>query len=269
MTPRFGLSLASLVIPAAITSELTGPDPSAGVKRSSRLPPAAWPRKRMSMSYDLTNPEDRKRAWNHYLWGDHGVLRLRFHNMHPVGTQGMWRANQPSPNRLAWLKDHGFKTILNLRGTQPGLSYYDLEHEACDRLGLAIHDLPWGSREAPYVERIEHLIEVFDSIEYPALMHCKSGADRAGIVAAMYMLLKEKAPFEEAIDHLSFKYLHVKQGKTGMLDYFFEQYRLANEAGPIDFLEWVCTRYDRQAVHDDFMASWWGRLLTEKILRRE
>ncbi len=223
----------------------------------------------MFMSYDLTNPEDRKRAWNHYLWQDHGVLRLRFHNMHPVGSKGMWRANQPSPNRLEWLKEQGFKTILNLRGTQPGRSYYDLEHETCDRLGLAIHDLPWGSREAPYVERIEHLIEVFNSIEYPAMMHCKSGADRAGIVAVMYMLLHEKAPFEEAIDHLSFKYLHVKQGKTGMLDYFFEQYRLANAAEPIDFLEWVRTKYDRQAVHDGFMASWWGSFLTEKILRRE
>jgi protein tyrosine/serine phosphatase len=239
------------------------------VKHLSRLPVAEWPLKGMRMRYDLSDPKDRQKAWNHYLWKDHGVLRLKFHNMHPVGASGMWRANQPSPNRLAWLKDQGFKTILNLRGTQPGRSYYDLEHDACDKLGLAIHDLPWGSREAPYVERIEHLIEVFNTIEYPAMMHCKSGADRAGIVAVMYMLLHEKRPFEEAIQHLSFKYLHVKQGKTGMLDYFFEQYRLSNEAEPIDFLDWVRTRYDRQAVHDGFMASWWGSFLTEKILRRE
>ncbi|MAL09847.1 MAG: hypothetical protein CMF74_09305 [Maricaulis sp.] len=221
------------------------------------------------MTYDLSNPTDRERAWQDYLWKDHGVLRLRFHNMHPVGTKGMWRANQPSPNRIKWLADQGFKTILNLRGTQPGRHYYDLERDAARQHGLTVVDLPWGSREAPYVERIEKLIEVFDTIEYPAMMHCKSGADRAGIVAVMYMLLHEKAPFEEAIKHLSFNYLHVKQGKTGMLDYFFEQYRLANEAEPIDFLEWVRTKYDRQAVHDGFMASWWGSFLTEKILRRE
>ena len=221
------------------------------------------------MTYDLSNPTDRERAWQDYLWKDHGVLRLRFHNMHPVGTKGMWRDNQPSPNRIKWLADQGFKTILNLRGTQPGRHYYDLERDAARQHGLTVVDLPWGSREAPYVERIEKLIEVFDTIEYPAMMHCKSGADRAGIVAVMYMLLHEKAPFEEAIKHLSFNYLHVKQGKTGMLDYFFEQYRLANEAEPIDFLEWVRTKYDRQAVHDGFMASWWGSFLTEKILRRE
>jgi protein tyrosine/serine phosphatase len=241
----------------------------AGVKRSWRLPLSSMPPKGLRMSYDLSDPKDRKKAWNHYLWKDHGVLRLKFHNMHPVGRMGMWRGNQPSPNRLEQLKEMGFKTILNLRGVQPGRSYYDLEHEACERLGLAIHDLPWGSREAPYVERIEHLVKLFKEIEYPAFMHCKSGADRAGIVAVLYLLLHENMPFEEAMDHLSFKYLHVKQGKTGMLDYFFDQYRQANAQQPVDFLEWVRTKYDRQATHDGFMASWWGSMLTEKILRRE
>jgi protein tyrosine/serine phosphatase len=221
-----------------------------------------------AMTYDLSDPADYKRAMKGLMWGDHGVLRVNFHNMHRVGGK-MWRGNQPSPKRLAELKEMGFRTILNLRGTQPGRHYYDLEHHACRELGLDIVDLPWGSREAPFVERIERLIDVFDEIAYPAFMHCKSGADRAGIVAVMYKLLHEKAPFEEAIDQLSFKYLHIKQGKTGMLDHFFELYRKRNEDSPIEFLDWVRTEYDRQACHDGFMASWWGSALTEGILRRE
>ncbi|MEO1038532.1 MAG: sulfur transferase domain-containing protein [Pseudomonadota bacterium] len=220
------------------------------------------------MSYDLSDPQDYQRAMRGLMWGDHGVLRLAFHNMRLVGGR-MWRCNQPDPKRMAALKGQGFKTILNLRGTQPGRHYYDLEHHTAREVGLAIIDLPWGSREAPYVHRIEQLIEVFDTIEYPAVMHCKSGADRAGIVAVMYKLLHEGAPFDEAIDQLSLKYGHVKQGKTGMLDHFFELYRARNEREPIDFLTWVRTEYDRQACHDGFMASWWGSMLTEKILRRE
>lgn len=221
------------------------------------------------MSYDLSDPDDRHRAWSDYLWKDHGVLRLRFHNMHPIGDKGMWRANQPSPNRVKWLAEQGFKTILNLRGTQPGRHYYDLERDACERHGITMIDLPWGSREAPYVERIENLVKTFETIEYPAMMHCKSGADRAGIVAVIYAITQLNWPFEEAIEHLSGKYLHVKQGKTGMLDYFFEEYRKSNAAEPIEFMDWVRTKYDRQAAHDGFMGSWWGNLLTEKLLRRE
>jgi protein tyrosine/serine phosphatase len=220
------------------------------------------------MTYDLSDPSDYKRAMRGLMWGDHGVLRLKYSNLHRVGGD-MWRGNQPDPKRLEKLKDQGFKTILNLRGTQPGRHYYDLEHHECERLGLAIIDLPWGSREAPFVERIERLIEVFDEIAYPACMHCKSGADRAGIVAVLYKLLHEGAPFDEAMGQLSLSYGHIKHGKTGMLDHFFDLYRQRNAIEPIDFLTWVRSEYDRQACHDGFMASWWGSALTEGILRRE
>lgn len=220
------------------------------------------------MTYDLTDKSEYQRAMRGLMWGDHGVLRLAFKNFREVGP-GMWRGNQPSPERLKVLQQAGFKTILNLRGSQKGRHYYDLEHHTARELGLAIVDLPWGSREAPYVERIEQLIEVFDTIEYPAFMHCKSGADRAGIVAVLYKLLHEGASFEDAIQQLSFKYGHVRQGKTGMLDHFFDLYRQRNARDPIDFLTWVRTEYDRQACHDGFMASWWGSMLTEKVLRRE
>lgn len=220
------------------------------------------------MAYDLDNPVDYKRAMCGLMWSDHGVLRLAFKNFRHVGGQ-MWRGNQPSPDRLRELKDMGFKTILNLRGFQEGRHYYDLEHYTCDQIGLDIVDLPWGSREAPFVERIEQLIEVFESIEYPAFMHCKSGADRAGIVAVLYRILHEGVPFEEAMEQLSLKYGHVKQGKTGMLDHFFNMYRERYAEDPIEFVDWVRNEYDRQTCHDTFMASWWGSVLTEKVLRRE
>ena len=34
---------------------------------------------------------------------------------------------------------------------------------------------------------------LFKIIKYPALIHCKSGADRAGIVSYLYKILKCKA----------------------------------------------------------------------------
>lgn len=220
------------------------------------------------MPYDLTDPKDRQRAWSDYLWKDHGILRQRFSNMHEVGG-GMWRSNQPSPQRLEQLAKKGFRTILNIRGTQPGVCYYDLEKEACDRLGLTMIDMPFGSREAPYVDRIQRAAKIFETIEYPALIHCKSGADRAGLISVIYRLARLGLPYEEAIEHLSLKYLHVKAGKTGVLDHFFESYRAYAEHTPIGFMDWVETVYDRDQVQSSFMSSWWGNMLTERVLRRE
>ena len=130
-------------------------------------------------------------------------------------------------------------------------------------------DMPFGSREAPYLDRMQRAKRIFEEIEYPALIHCKSGADRAGLISVFYRLVHLNLPYEEAIEHLSLKYLHVKAGKTGVLDHFFETYRQYNESNPIAFWEWVETVYDREAVQAEFMASWWGNLLTERILRRE
>jgi protein tyrosine/serine phosphatase len=220
------------------------------------------------MPYDLNDPKDRERAWQDYLWKDHGILRQRFHNFHEVGG-GMWRSNQPSPDRIADLAEQGFKTILNIRGTQPGVCYYDLEKDACERHGITMIDMPFGSREAPYVDRMQRAVRIFDEIAYPALIHCKSGADRAGIISVLFALTRLGLPYEEAIQHLSLKYLHVKAGKTGVLDHFFETYRVYNETNPIGFMDWVETVYDRDAVQAAFMSSWWGNFLTDRVLRRE
>ena len=144
-----------------------------------------------------------------------------------------------------------------------------LEREACAKHGIEMIDMPFGSREAPYLDRMERAFGIFESIAYPAMIHCKSGADRAGIISVLYSLAHLKRPYDEAIQHLSLKYLHVKAGKTGVLDHFFETYRLYNESNPIDFLDWVRNVYDRDAVQADFMSSWWGNFLTERVLRRE
>ena len=48
------------------------------------------------------------------------------------------------------------------------------------------------------------------------MMHCKSGADRAGLMSALYLLIVEKRPAREAAQQLAWKYGHVRQAKTGL-----------------------------------------------------
>jgi protein tyrosine/serine phosphatase len=100
-------------------------------------------------------------------------------------------------------------------------------------------------------------------------MHCKSGADRAGIMAVFYKHFHQGLPIAEAIDQLSLKYLHVKAGKTGMLDFFFQTYLAETAESKKPFLQWVDEDYDPEAVRQAFKAQWWGTILTEGVLRRE
>ena len=200
--------------------------------------------------------------------GDHGFLRETFQNLHQISDE-MWRANQPNPRQIAeHARLRGIKTILNLRG-ESTKGYYLLEKEACEAVGIELIDFRVYSRDMPTVERVFEAKQLFEEIAYPALMHCKSGADRAGLMSALYMIFRMDEPVSVALGQLSKKYLHMKEGKTGLLDAFFEAYIEAEAATGIGFGDWVKTEYDRETLKSDFLNSGRDRLRLDWLLRRE
>lgn len=219
------------------------------------------------MALDLNNPKDRKQAYRDLTWGDHGFLRVRFTNHHHIGGE-MYRENQPSPKRIAQLAEMGIKTIINLRGESPK-GFYLLEVEACKKNGIELINYRMYSRDTHTVEAIKGARDLFERIDYPAVMHCKSGADRTGVMGVLYRHFKMGDSIEEAVEQLTLKYLHVRQGKTGMLDFFFKDYIDYNRDTPIEFMDWVETVYDQADVKARFMEQWSGNPITELILRRE
>lgn len=225
-------------------------------------------KKKPHIAPDITTSDGRLRARRELIWGDHGFLRVRFRNLHQISDE-MWRSNQPSPRQIEdHVRERGIKTIINLRG-ESTKGYYLLEKEACEAFGVDLVDFQVFSRDTPTREKIFGARDLFNTIRYPALMHCKSGADRAGLMSVLYRLLREEVPFEEAVEQLSFDYLHVKQGKTGILDAFFDAYRQFNAHTPKPFLDWVAEDYDREAVKARFLESFESRLNIDKLLGRE
>lgn len=218
--------------------------------------------------FNLDTPEGRRRAEADLIWTDHGFLRAAFSNFHWIEPGKMARANQPSPKHVARYAQMGIKTILNLRG--PGdTGYYALEREACRQHGIEMIDARMHSREPPSRAQILRAKELFETIKYPALMHCKSGADRAGVMAVLYKHFAMGMPIEQAVEQLSLKYLHVRQGKTGMIDFFFNRYLAETKKTPKPFIDWVEQDYDQPTVKAAFMGEWWANILVDKILRRE
>lgn len=219
-------------------------------------------------SPDLSSPYARFKVQWSYFWGDHAFIRFSFTNAHWIDAK-LVRTNQPSPRQLAWWKKQGIKTVINLRGPREE-PFYWLEKDACARLGLTLVDAPLDSRDAPLVERILKAREMFETIEYPALLHCKSGADRAGLMGALYRYFHLGQPMAEARNELGRRTLHNREGKTGVLDMFLETYAREIEPKGVDLVQWVQSgEYDSEAMTRDFRSRWWGDLLVERILRRE
>lgn len=216
---------------------------------------------------DLDAPGARRNAAIDMLLFDHGILRKAWRNAHEVDT-GVWRSNQPDPGVIRRLADEGFKAILNLRGATEYGSYL-LEQEACRGSGIELVDFKLTSRALPTREEILALADIFERLPRPFLMHCKSGADRAGFAAALYLLLQKGATAEEAGRQLSWRYLHLRGAATGVLHFLLARYGADAAVEPMSFREWVETRYDRDALAAAYRSGKGADFLVDKVLRRE
>lgn len=181
---------------------------------------------------------------------DHGIFRLLYLNRHRLGAKA-WRSAQPAPHQIQGFAREGVRTIINLRGERKCGSYW-LEQAACRRHGLALIDFKLYSRGAPSCEVLRGAVELFRRIEYPVLMHCKSGADRAGLMSVIYRHTVDGVPMPEAIRELSWRYGHFRRSPTGILDAVFERYIADTAVEPMAFLDWVDNRYDPATVRAAF-----------------
>jgi protein tyrosine/serine phosphatase len=219
----------------------------------------------------LAKPEarrvDRARAWSDSLLVDHAVFRVLWDNWAEVVPGRLYRSNHPTPARLsAAMHRYGLRTVLNLRGHRQCGSDA-LSRDAAQRLGLIHIDAPFESRGAPHRDRILRLAEIFRTMKEPALMHCKSGADRAGLGAGLYLMLNGGTT-QQALAQLSWRFGHFSRSRTGILDAFFVRYALEAE-GRKPFLDWVRDDYDEMALRRDFVAGGLSSFITDRVLVRE
>jgi protein tyrosine phosphatase (PTP) superfamily phosphohydrolase (DUF442 family) len=198
---------------------------------------------------------------------DHGFVRFLYLNRHRVGDKA-WRAAQPGNRHIRSFAAQGIRTVVNLRGPRVCGSYW-LEQEACARHGITMVDCQMRSRASPNHEELRRARELFERIEYPMVMHCKSGADRVGLMSVLYRHSKLGVPIAEAKRELSWRYGHIRQADTGILDHFFEQYLAYAAIRPISFWDWVETVYEPEAVTRSFNASGIASRILSGILRRE
>jgi protein tyrosine/serine phosphatase len=207
-------------------------------------------RLRRSFGRDLSTPAGRRSAWIHYQLFDHAFLRTVWTNFFEVAP-GVYRSNQPTKARFRRYRDMGIRTVINLRG-EDSYSYYLFEKEVCEALGLTLIDTKLWARRTASAERILAVIGAMRRAERPMLFHCKSGADRAGFAAALYLMVFEGVPVTEAKKQLGLKYIHLKFTRTGVQGYILDVYEARLARGPISFEDWIAREYDHKAIQAGF-----------------
>ncbi len=216
---------------------------------------------------DLSTAGGRRLAWIDALFVDHAVFRLVWSNLAPVIPGKVYRCNHPTPGRLIGLtKRLGLRTLINLRGPT-GNGSDALSRETAARLGLDFIDMSLESRGAPQRDRILRLHGIYQSMQAPALVHCKSGADRAGLASGLFVLF-EGGTAADALRQLSLRFGHIRQAKTGILDAFFLRWQRDGE-GRKPFLDWVREDYSEAELRRDFHANGLASFLNDWVLAHE
>ena len=201
----------------------------------------------------IDTPWQRLLSIVHFYLMDHALLRILWTNFYQFGPKA-YRSNQPSPRRLKKYKKLGIRTVMNLRGT-PTQAHYLFEKEACEILGLTLINCSMSARAFIPKKYFIELFDYFDEIEKPFVVHCKSGADRASLVAAFYLIHVHGYSVKETRPQFSIKYLHLKFTRTGLLDSLMDTYEREGEAKGITLRDWIVNHYDADFLTKEFFSG--------------
>ncbi|MHB8843157.1 MAG: dual specificity protein phosphatase family protein [Nitrospirota bacterium] len=147
-------------------------------------------------------------------------------NFHVITEGEAYRSAQLDGETLArYIRLYTIQSVINLRDEHPGEAWYDRERETCEKLGVAHYDVRLRSYQRPKDWQIEELLETFASAPRPVLIHCRAGADRSGLAAAMWKVVVDKEPKDSAKKQLSLRYGHLPFGKPAILDRYFEEWQ--------------------------------------------
>lgn len=174
-------------------------------------------------------------------------------NFHTVVPGSVYRSAQPSAPALERIvNQHGVRTVINLRGCNETMAWYVDERSAAERLGVKLIDVSMWGNYPPLRDQLGLLVEALDTAEYPVLLHCQSGSDRAGLASALVVLLRPGGSIDAAQQQLALRYGHSPFGRAACHHLLLTRYRewlerenLAHT--PEHLRRWIRDHYDRTA----------------------
>jgi len=116
-------------------------------------------------------------------------------NLHKV-SDDYYRGAQPTAEGMQELKKMGIKTVINLRA-------FHSDRDELGDLDLAYEHIPMVAWHPEEEDIIRFLKIVTDQKRTPVFVHCQHGADRTGVMSAIYRIVVEDWTKEEAIKEMT------------------------------------------------------------------
>ncbi len=171
------------------------------------------------------------------------------HNFYEVVPERLYRsARMPGDALGRVIDEHGIKSVIDMRlsGGEHDASGAGEEQIAAAH-GAAYRHVPLTSSRTSQRERILRLLDAFDELTPPILVHCTSGSERSGVASAIWLIEKEHRSVAEASEQLGLRFGFNQferdlrtffQGEP-TLDRVITEYAKARAQHEISFREWA------------------------------
>jgi protein tyrosine phosphatase (PTP) superfamily phosphohydrolase (DUF442 family) len=165
-----------------------------------------------------------RRAWSH---ADEKVRVPGVGNAGRV-TPNLYRGAQPSPEGFAALRRLGVNTIVSFTF---GPDSTAREAQLVRGLGMDYVNIPWSADHEPSPDQVSHFLALLRERSHDVLfLHCWQGADRTGVMVAIYRIWHDGWSAGDAVDEMkAFHYHFLFQPH---LQRFVEAFGRAHPASP-------------------------------------
>lgn len=178
-------------------------------------------------------------------------------NLHTVVDGQFYRSGQPDEERMkSWVWRYQIETVLRVRNSSYEDETFQATYQPTVAAGIDFIAVPLSAKRFPERESLVRLCEVLETARYPMLVHCRAGADRTGLVSAIYVLSRT-GDLDRARDQLSFvPYLHLGWFGLDKPDLILEMYEPWYPK--MTFYDWARTVYEKppnDELPDDYIAT--------------
>lgn len=115
-------------------------------------------------------------------------------NMYKIDTD-IYRSEQPTEIDFKALQEYGIHEVLNLRR-------WHSDDDEAKGTALRLHRLKMRAGSVNEKQLVEALRIIYNR-KGPILVHCHHGSDRTGVVCALYRVIFQHVPKEEAISEMT------------------------------------------------------------------